>query len=136
MRFIASFLTIVFAACTTAPADPPPPASSTIAGVRLSAERVSPGIIRLALDNGAPHQIGYNLCSSALQRRSGSTWEPVGTGEICTMELRTLNPGFDATFEKTLPSGLAAGEYRYITNVESPLGTKQTGVVTDSFRVP
>jgi hypothetical protein len=131
-----SFLTALFAACTTVPVDPPPPASSTIAGVRFSAERVSPGIIRLALDNGAPHQIGYNLCSSTLQRRSTSTWEPVGTGEICTMELRTLNPGADATFEKTLPSNLPGGQYRYITNVESPLGSQQSGVATDSFRLP
>jgi hypothetical protein len=136
MRLTAAFLTMLFGACTTVPADPPPPASSTIAGVRLSAERISSSIIRLALDNGAPHQIGYNLCSSALQRRSGSTWEPVGTGEICTMELRTLNPGFDATFEKTLPLNMSAGEYRYITNIESPLGAQQAGVASDSFRLP
>ena len=136
MRLGAAFLTLLVAACTTAPVGPPPPASSTIAGVRLSAERVSSSVIRLALDNGAPHQIGYNLCSSALQRRSGSTWEAVGTGDICTMELRTLNPGADATFEKTLPSGLSSGEYRYITNVESPLGTQQSGVATESFRLP
>ena len=136
MRLSAAFLTILFAACTAVPADPPPPAAATIPVIQLSAERISPSTIRLILENGASHPVGYNLCSSALQRRIGGTWEAVNTGEFCTMELRTLNPGADATFEKTLPSGLTAGDYRYVTNVESPLGTQQTGVATDSFKLP
>jgi len=136
MRWSAAFLTAVFVACTTAPPDAPPPAPSTIAGVRLSAERISASQIRLTLDNGTQQPIGYNLCHSALHRRSGSTWEPVSSGEICTMELRTLNPGADATFEKTLPSGLPMGDYRYSTNVESPLSTQQSAVTTEPFHLP
>jgi hypothetical protein len=92
--------------------------------------------VRLALDNGAPDPIGYNLCSSALQRRDGTAWTPVATNEVCTMQLLTLNPGHDATFEKRLPANLPAGDYRYLTSVESPLGTPQTGITTDPFRVP
>jgi hypothetical protein len=136
MRLTAAFLTILFAACTAVPADPRPAVPSTMGGVRLSAERLSPGTIHLTLQNGASDPVGYNLCSSGLQHRSGSSWQPVNTGEICTMELRTLNPGATATFEKTLPGGLAAGDYRYVTNVESPLGGQMTSVATDSFRLP
>ena len=55
------------------------------------------------------------------------------TGDICTMELRTLNPGADATLEKQLPASLPSGEYRYVTNVESPLGSAQTGVASNAF---
>ena len=32
-----------------------------------------------------------------------------------------------------LPASLPSGEYRYVTNVESPLGSAQTGVASNSF---
>lgn len=71
----------------------------------------------LTLRNGSTTPVLYNLCSSALQR--GPSWEPVETGDICTMELRTLQPGDSATFEKTLPPDLSPGGYRYVTNVDT-----------------
>ena len=92
--------------------------------------------MRLMLDNGEHHQIGYNLCPSVLQRRTGTTWTQVVRGEVCTMQLMILNPGADATFEKTLPDDLPAGEYRYLTSVESPLNTPQAGIATDPFSLP
>jgi hypothetical protein len=129
------FLTAFFlASCTVAP-PPPQTSSSTAPAVRFGVEPVSAGVVRLTLDNGAPQPIGYNLCNSTLQQRSGSGWTPVATGEVCTMQLLTLNPGFDATFEKRLPAGLGAGEYRYVTSIENPLGTSQVGVTTDPFTV-
>ena len=102
-------------------------------GLHFSAERVSADTVRLALDNGTQSQVGYNLCTSALQRRDGSEWAAIDTGDVCTMELRTLNPGADATFEKKLPANLQAGEYRYATRVESPLGSAGTTVATNAF---
>ena len=116
---------LLLAACT--------PVTTTTPGVRLHAEAVSPSAVRLTLDNGTQAQIGYNLCASRLQRRDGAEWTPVQTDEVCTMELRTLNPGADATFEKQLPASLPAGEYRYVTNVESPLGSSQTAVASNTF---
>ena len=101
--------------------------------IHFNAERVSSDTVRLSLDNGTQSQIGYNLCTSALERRSGSEWVSVPTDDVCTMELRTLNPGADATFEKKLPAGLPAGDYRYVTRVETPLGTSQTTVATNPF---
>ena len=86
--------------------------------VTLTAARTGTQVT-LTLRNGSPVPVLYNLCSSALQRRSGATWEAVPTDEICTMELRTLESGNSATFEKTLPSTAGPGEYRYVTNVES-----------------
>ena len=41
---------------------------ATAPGVRLHAEVVSPGTVRLTLDNGTDAQIGYNL--------SGRLWRP------------------------------------------------------------
>ena len=124
-------LVVILAACTQVP--PASQTSGVTADVLLSAERVSPRSIRLALDNGASQPIGYNLCHSELQRRSGTDWVRVETGEVCTMELRTLNPGHDATFEKDLPASLSAGDYRYVTSVEKPLGGPSILVATAPF---
>ena len=134
MKHLAVVLILLAVACTPA-ASAPEPAPQPPSRVFFTAERVPPSTIRLALDNGSPDPIGYNLCSSELQRRGTSGWTRVDTGEVCTMELRTLNPGHDATFEKQLPSGLAAGDYRYVTGVESPLGGSRVVLATDPFTV-
>ncbi len=110
-----------------------PPAESSADGVRFSVEQVSPGVMRLMLDNGAPHRIGYNLCSSVLQRRDGSSWVEAGS-DICTAQLLTLNPGADATFEKR-PGALAPGDYRYVTRIENPLDTPPVPIATAPFTV-
>lgn len=104
--------------------------SATESDVTLSAVRTGERVM-LTLRNGSAAPIGYNLCSSGLQR--GPAWEPIQTDEVCTMELRTLQPGDSATFEKTLPSDLRPGEYRYMTNIDTD---GQRGVVTSNpFRV-
>lgn len=99
--------------------------------VTLTAARAGQKVM-LTLRNGTAAPVGYNLCSSTLQRRWES-WEAVKTDEVCTMEIRTLEPGGSATFEKTLPSDPRSGEYRYVTNV----GVENKGVMVESnpFRV-
>ena len=99
-------------------------------GVTLTAARTGSKVM-LTLRNESATSIGYNLCSSALQR--GSAWEPVETGDICTMEIRMLERGGSATFEKSLPSDLASGEYRYVTNVDAD--GKRMVVESNPFRV-
>lgn len=128
---IASILT--FLAC--APVTPPPQEPSRVGAVTLAAETAGPGRIRLILQNGFDGPVGYNLCTSALERRQDGTWVNVPTDDVCTMELRSLPAGQDATFEKRLPSGIAAGEYRYVTSVEIPVGDPQTRVATPGFQV-
>ena len=121
-----TFAVTVLLLATCAPA-------TTTPGLSFRADPVSSNTVRLTLGNGTQSQVGYNLCASGLQRRSGSEWTAVQTDDVCTMELRTLSPGADATFEKQLPASLPAGEYRYVTNVESPLGSAQAPVATNSF---
>jgi hypothetical protein len=88
-------------------------------GITLMAARSGQSGVTLTLQNDSPGPIGYNLCSSSLQRRAGGTWENVETGQVCTMEIRNLDSGGTATFEQTLPSGIGAGEYRYVTIVDA-----------------
>ena len=106
--------------------------SSVDAGVTLTAARTGNNVM-LTLRNGSTTPVLYNLCSSGLQRMNGAAWEAVETGDICTMELRTLEPGASATFEKTLPPDLRAGEYRYVTNVDAD-GNRSV-VTSNPFRV-
>lgn len=127
MKFLTVVLALVLSACA--------PLQSRDGAVTLDAERVSPEMVRLTLRNGTASPVGYNLCSSVLEHETGTTWSQVRTGEVCTMELRTLAPGDSATFDKRLPADLPAGDYRYLTSVESPLGTAQAGIASDSFPV-
>ena len=89
--------------------------------------------VTLTLMNHGDAAIGYNLCTSALQRRDPNDWVEVRTDEVCTMELRTLQPGASATFEKTLPSDLRPGEYRYVTNTDAD--GKRSVAASNPFRV-
>ena len=49
--------------------------------------------LELLLRNGSAQAIGYNLCASTLERRSGDGWQPVASQRVCTMELRLLGRG-------------------------------------------
>lgn len=130
MKTAALFLSLLLAACATRPI-----ATEVSSGVRFAFEPVSPEVLRLTLDNGSTNAIGYNLCASTLQRRDGSGWIDVPTNEICTMQILTLQPGADATFEKRLPALLEAGEYRYVTFVENPVGASSARVATREFLI-
>lgn len=89
--------------------------------------------VTLILTNHGPDAVGYNLCTSELQRRAAEAWSPVPSDRVCTMELRTLPAGEEARFTARLPAELAAGEYRYRATVYA-LDTEERRVVgTDPF---
>lgn len=91
---------------------------ATSDAVTLTASRSGQRVM-LTLRNGSAAPVSYNLCSSVLQRQSGTAWEPVRTDEVCTMELRTLDSGSSARFEKTLFPDIGRGQFRYVTNVHA-----------------
>jgi hypothetical protein len=74
--------------------------------------------VTLILNNQTPWPLGYNLCTSLLERESGGSWEPVPEDRICTMELRLLAPEAESREQIELPSALDPGSYRFSTNVE------------------
>jgi hypothetical protein len=99
----------------------PTPVDSALADVRLSVEpaRVAPGdSVTLVLTNGSDAGIGYNLCSSALQRRSGTEWRELPSMRVCTMELRSLEGGEETRYGMSLPVDLEAGDYRFSARIE------------------
>lgn len=88
-------------------------------------------ILATTLEGG----VGYNLCSSALERQSGYDWQVVPADRVCTMELRTLQPGEEATFTFHLPVTLEPGEYRYHARVEALTAGEMHDVRTEPFTV-
>lgn len=119
--------------CNTTPEADPPMGDVRLAVAPTPAD--AGGRVTLTLSNGADESAAYNLCTSALQRRAGGAWEPVPEDRVCTMELRLLEPGAEATFTVDLPAGLPAGEYRYLTNVEMSAGGERMAVWSEPFRV-
>jgi hypothetical protein len=96
----------------------------------------SPGdSVTLVLTNRSVGAIGYNLCTSALERRSGGGWSPVPSGRVCTMELRTLQAGVEVRYGMPLPSGLEPGEYRIGSSFEALDAGVMERVVSEAFRV-
>lgn len=133
MKILPFLVGFILAGC--APVSPAPTSTAEAADVRLTSERVSPAVVRLTLHNDSAGRVGYNLCSSTLQRKSDSTWTRIPTDEVCTMVLMSLEPGRSATFDKSLPAGLSPGQYRYVTSVENPVDVPQTEIATDPFTV-
>lgn len=86
----------------------------------------------LTLTNGAREQIGYNLCTSALETSAG---RPVPTNRVCTMELRMLEPGRSADYRYELPVNMLAGSYRFVTQVEWMESGRRGTVRSDNFEV-
>jgi hypothetical protein len=106
--------------------------------LRVDRPTVRPaGEIRITLTNRTDALIGYNLCVAALERLEAGQWAdvPERPAEICTMELRTLQPGGSDDFTHTIPQAVPPGVYRFRTGVESPLGDAQASVASDRFEV-
>lgn len=95
--------------------------------------RVSEGAtVTLTLRNGSRERVGYNLCTSDLQTSAGRS---VPTSRVCTMELRTLEPGGTADHRYKLPLNMPGGSYRFVTQVEWMQSGRRDGVESNSFEV-
>ncbi|HSJ24724.1 MAG TPA: hypothetical protein VK929_08665 [Longimicrobiales bacterium] len=132
--FIAAVAGMV--ACAPYPADGA--GDGAFAELTVTPDRLRAGdSLELTLTNRSEQQLGYNLCTSAIERRTAAgEWEvhPVPLAEVCTMELRVLDPGASDTFRHNLPA-LQPGTYRFRAGVEWPLGGDRVGVTSTTFDV-
>lgn len=121
---------------TAAPAPAPPTAPvDEASGITLSAapaQAAAGATMTLTLRNGSRSEAGYNLCTSGLENAAGV---PVASDRVCTMELRMLAPGGSATYAYELPDRLAAGTYRFITNLERMDAGTRAVVRSNTFEV-
>lgn len=109
-----------------------PEPSGQVALLAAPARTTGGSTMTLTLTNGSSGQIGYNLCTSALQTSAGVD---VPTSRVCTMELRTLEPGRSADYRYELPVNMADGSYRFLTQVEWMQSGRRSGVASNSFTV-
>lgn len=88
-------------------------------GVRLVVEEaiVTEDAVTLRLVNASNGSVGYNLCSSSLQRETASGWVSAERGRACLSIEYGLRPRTQATELRTLPADLPAGRYRITTQV-------------------
>jgi hypothetical protein len=105
-----------------------------VEGVELSAPaEAKPGSgVNLELRNGSAEQIGYNLCTSTLESAAG---REMPTSQVCTMELRMLEPGATATYRFTLPVNMLDGSYRFVTQVHWMDEGRMAAVRSNAFEV-
>jgi hypothetical protein len=103
--------------------------------------RVDPTTVRagsqveLVLSNDSPATIGYNLCTSTLERRSDGGWVQAPSDRVCTMELRTLPAGETVRYPYDIPGSTAAGEYRFVASVELMEGGGRQSLTTGPFTI-
>jgi hypothetical protein len=132
MRNLLPLAIALFCACS--PARSGGGGSGVVLGV--SPDAVAPGdTVVLTVRNDSPAAVGYNLCTSGLERQAGGAWEAVPSDRVCTMELRTLATGQEASYRLALPAAVAPGEYRWHTAVETMDAGTRGEVRSGAFRV-
>ena len=130
--FAAALLTSTFFAAGCASSSTSPPADS----LTLRAEADSPATsVGLVMTNRSADRLGYNLCPSTVERRTGDAWRTLPSERVCTMELRTMEPGGQATYTLRLEEPLAAGQYRVKASVERMERGTRLAVYSNTFTV-
>ncbi len=89
----------------------------------------------IVLRNGTDQQLGYNLCHSSRELRTGDSWKRFSPLRICTMELRVLAPGAETRHKEPITGEWQAGEYRIVTVVERMRSGDRGEIFTPPFTV-
>jgi hypothetical protein len=139
MRLAALFPVLVLAGCGTLGLGSRPQVQDAPAGLAYTVQPVAAvpgGSATLTLHNATGEPIGYNLCVGALERLGGGLWVPaLSAANGCPPVSFTLAPGEQASAEATLPAGLEAGEYRFVTQVGATGHWPHAQVRSDRFTV-
>jgi hypothetical protein len=85
-----------------------------------------------------PRWIGYNLCTSDLERWNGSKWERVRKmpeNSACTQQLDLLPPGGSDEFRQSVYDFIKQGTYRFRDEMEWMDSGAEFRVISNGFRV-
>jgi hypothetical protein len=93
------------------------------------------GNSELILNNGSNIQIGYNLCTSGLERMVTGSWQQVPSNRICTMQLGILEPSQSTRYTIQLPTDLGAGDYRWVATLHRMTAGEGFTVTSNTFRL-
>ena len=139
---LLSALTLLQAGChsPTAPDLEGSPAlrAEDAAGVVFRAERNEYRVgesAKIVLRNQTDATIGYNLCTSSRDLRSGGEWKRYAPLRVCTAAFYNLAPGAETVLDEPLTAEWQPGEYRMVTTVNLPARGTHGEVFTPTFTV-
>ena len=104
------------AAGAPAPA-PPAAATDSTAAIELRTDRASYRAgdnATLTIVNHGTREWTFNPCTRTVERESGTTWQVVPEGRMCTMEAWVLGPNETRTAPTSFDGSLEAGRYRLV----------------------
>jgi hypothetical protein len=107
-------------------------------GITFAAERPAyrqGDTATIVLRNGTTQPLGYNLCHSSREMRTGGAWKRIFPLRLCTMELRVLAPGAETTLREPITGEWQPGEYRIVTTVERMRSGDRGEIFTPPFTV-
>ncbi len=93
-------------------------------------------VVTVVLTNTSTETVGYNPCTSTLQRKQVIRWETVEKNSICSAYLALLEPGETTQYKINLQQGYSlqkTGIYRIITEVQFKEETFK--LATDPFSI-
>ena len=131
---VALFSGALLSACTAVPSGP------AADGIAYEADRsvyAPQDSIVTTLANTSDADVGYNLCTAVLERRTGGGWTRVArTPErTCTLPLYVLHPDESATYREAASVVPGPGTYRLRARIETPVPGARRDMVTDPFTV-
>ena len=89
----------------------------------------------IVLRNGTSQPLGYNLCFSARELRTGDSWTRFSPLRVCTMDLKILAPGAETRHKEPITAEWQPGEYRLVTVVERMRSGDRGEIFTPPFTV-
>lgn len=104
------------AAGTPASVSPAATVDSTVA-IELRTDRASYRAgddATLTIVNHTKEEWTFNPCTRTLERESGTAWQVVPEGRMCTMEAWMLGPNATRTAPTSFDGSLEAGRYRLV----------------------
>jgi len=129
---------LLAAACVRKPAPAgdsaasPPPAASPAPSADTHADSSSAIELRtdrtayragdsatLTIVNHTKQEWTFNPCTRTLERETGTTWQVIPEGRMCTMEAWILGPGQTRTAPTSFGGTLDAGRYRLVIGFAS-----------------
>ncbi|HWE43786.1 MAG TPA: immunoglobulin-like domain-containing protein [Gemmatimonadaceae bacterium] len=120
-----------------APAPPVATADSAVA-IELRTDRTSYRAgdnATLTIVNHTRKEWTFNPCTRTLERESGTAWQVVPEGRMCTMEAWILGPNATRTAPTSFGASLDAGRYRLVIAFASAGGPRGTSVRATSAPV-
>ena len=103
---------------STAPATvPPAPAADSSVAIELRTDRESYRAgdnATLTIVNHTSAEWTFNPCTRTLERESGTAWQVVPEGRMCTMEAWILGPNATRTAPTSFGGSLEPGRYRLV----------------------